>query len=191
VFFDDLSGVFRTLLIGTAAYVGMVAFLRVSGKRTLSKMNAFDLVVTVALGSSLANVLLDEGVDLLQGLVAFALLIALQYLVTWSGLRFPWVRRVVTGEPRLLALRGRALPEELRRARIAEDELQAGLRAKGFAGLDEVEAVVLETDGSLSVLGRTDGAAPALEGVVGGDAPRGRDGAERKRDDASRERDDA
>ena len=165
--FDGLSGVFRTLLVGTLAYVGMVAFLRISGKRTLSKMNAFDLVVTVALGSSLANVLLDEGVDLLQGLAAFALLIALQYAVTWSGLRFPWVRRIVTGEPRLLALRGRPLADEMRRARVAEDELRAALRARGFASLSEVEAVVLETDGSLSVLARAEGPAPALEGVVG------------------------
>ncbi len=52
-------------------------------------------------------------------------------------------------------------------ARVAEDELRAALRARGFASLSEVEAVVLETDGSLSVLARAEGPAPALEGVVG------------------------
>ncbi len=165
--FDGWSGVARTVTVGTLAYVGMIVFLRVSGKRTLTKMNAFDLVVTVALGSSLANVLLDEDVALSQGLVAFALLIGLQYLVTWSGVRFAWVRRVVTGEPYLIASRGRLLPEALRHTRVAADEVRAALREQGFAHLDDVEAVVLETDGSLSVVGRASGEAATLEGVAG------------------------
>ena len=50
----------------------LVIFLRLSGKRTLSKMNAFDLVVTVALGSTLATVLLTKDVALADGALAFA-----------------------------------------------------------------------------------------------------------------------
>ncbi len=168
MFFDDWSIVARTLIVGTLAYVAMVLLLRVSGQRTLAKMNAFDLVVTVALGSALANVLLNEAVALTEGIVAFALLIALQYLVTWSSVRAPWVRRFVTGEPYLVAFQGVMLDEALRRKRVNADDVRAAVRSEGFALLDEVEAVVLETDGSFSVIGRNeDSGTSTLEGVEG------------------------
>jgi uncharacterized membrane protein YcaP (DUF421 family) len=70
------------LLVGFLAYVGVVFLLRLSGRRTLSKMNAFDLIVTVALGSTLATILLDRELPLAEGMLAFALLIGLQFVVT-------------------------------------------------------------------------------------------------------------
>jgi uncharacterized membrane protein YcaP (DUF421 family) len=166
MFFDDWTGVARTLVVGSLAYVAMIVLLRASGKRTLSKMNAFDLIVTVALGSTLANVLLDESVTLAEGVVAFALLIGLQFLVTWSSVRARWVRRVVTGEPQLVALRGELIPGALVRVRVTDDEVLAALRSQGIEFLEEVEAVVLETDGSVSVVRRSDaGGRSSLEGV--------------------------
>lgn len=152
LFFSDLSALGRTALIGVLAYIALIAILRLSGKRTLSKMNAFDLVVTVALGSTLATILLNKDVALAEGALALALLVALQYAITWSSVRFAWVRRAVTGEPALLARDGRCLPQALRRARVTEAEVLAAVRAAGLAELGEVQAVVLETDGSFSVV---------------------------------------
>jgi uncharacterized membrane protein YcaP (DUF421 family) len=166
LFFDGGSGIVRVLLVGGGAYVAMVVFLRVAGQRTLSKMNAFDLVVTVALGSSLASAVLDDGIALAESLTAFGLLIGLQYAVTWSSVRAPWVRRIVTGEPQLLLHRGALLPDALRRARVLPDEVRAAVRAQGRPDLDGIEAVVLETDGSFSVVTDADAAgASSLEGV--------------------------
>ncbi len=65
--FDGWVGIFRVAAAGTVAYLTLVLLLRISGKRTLSKMNAFDLVVTVALGSTLATVLLSSSVALAEG----------------------------------------------------------------------------------------------------------------------------
>ncbi len=161
LFFDEASALLRVALMGVMAYVALVLLLRVSGRRTLSKMNAFDLVVTVALGSILATVILNPGVTLAQGSLAFGLLIAMQYVLTWSSVRWPWVRRLVTGEPALLLYRGEPLPDALLRARVTMDELRSAVRAAGLASLNEVEAVVLETEGSLSVVRRTSGTAQA------------------------------
>jgi len=97
MFFSGWDSLLRTLVVGVLAYVALVVFLRVSGKRTLSKMNAFDLVVTVALGSTLATVLLSKDVALAEGVLAFALLISLQFVVTWSSVRARWVRQLATG----------------------------------------------------------------------------------------------
>ncbi len=166
--FDGWSGIARTLLVGTLAYVSLVVMLRVSGKRTLSKLNAFDFIVTVALGSTLATVLLDDSITLSEGATAFALLIGLQYLVTWTSVRKRWVKRLVTGEPELVAYQGRLLPDAMRRTRVTEDEVRAALRNSGHAGFDDVEAVVLETDGVFSVVGKSEGGGrSAIEGLRG------------------------
>lgn len=160
VFFQDGSTLARTLVVGVLAYAGLVLLLRVTGKRTLSKMNAFDLVVTVALGSTLATILLDKNVTLAQGVLALALLAGLQFAVSWSSVRARWVRRFVTGEPSLLVRRGELLRDAMRRTRITEDEVRAAVRGAGLKAMEDAEAVVLETDGSISVV-RAGSAGPA------------------------------
>ncbi|GGD07760.1 DUF421 domain-containing protein [Halopseudomonas salina] len=157
VFFDGWAGLARTLVVGVMAYVVLIVFLRISGKRTLSKMNAFDLIVTVALGSTLATVLLSKDVALAEGALAFAVLIGLQFIVTWSSVRARWVRRLVTGEPRLLYYQGRLLPQALLGARVTVDEIEAAVRSSGMANLAQAASVILETDGSFSVIKRQDG----------------------------------
>ncbi len=157
MFFSGWESLLRTLVVGVLAYVVLVVFLRVSGNRTLSKMNAFDMVVTVALGSTLATVLLTKDVALADGALAFALLIVLQFIVTWSSVRTRWVRRLVTGEPVMLLYRGEVVPAVLRRTRVTEAEVRAAIRAAGLDSLGAVHAVVLETDGSFSIVRAGDG----------------------------------
>lgn len=167
IFFDSWDTILRTFIIGVLAYVCLVVFLRVSGRRTLSKMNAFDMVVTVALGSTLATILLNRNVALAEGALAFALLISMQYLVTWTSVRVPWVRKMVTGEPALLVYEGRMLSAALKRARVTEDEINAALRAAGKESFAQVKAVVLETDGSFSIVQKEENVAESsLQGVV-------------------------
>jgi uncharacterized membrane protein YcaP (DUF421 family) len=161
----DPSALLRTAVIGVLAYLVLLVFLRVSGKRTLSKMNAFDFVVTVALGSTLANILLNADVSLVQGSLALLLLVTLQFVITWSSVRTRWVRRVATGQPALLLEHGCLIPAAMRRVRVTEDEIHAALRGAGVASLDEAAAVVLETDGSFSVLRNAAGERSTLKGV--------------------------
>jgi uncharacterized membrane protein YcaP (DUF421 family) len=163
MFFDSWTGLLRVVVVGTLAYAILVLLLRATGKRTLSKMNAFDLVVTVALGSTLATVLLSKDVALAEGVVAFALLVLLQYAITWLSVRSDRVRTLVKAEPCLLLRDGRFLPEAMRRERVTEDEVQAAARAQGIASLQVVAAVVLETDGSFSVI-RRDSTSPSENG---------------------------
>jgi uncharacterized membrane protein YcaP (DUF421 family) len=172
MFFDDWFGLLRVLVVGTLAYASLVLLLRVSGKRTLSKMNAFDLVVTVALGSTLATVLLTNDVALLEGVLALALLIGLQLAIAWLSVRSERVQEFVKAQPRLLLHRGRMLPAALREERVTEEEVRAAARAQGIGSLGEVDAVVLETDGSFSVLKQA-GDGTALANVAGGAADDG------------------
>jgi uncharacterized membrane protein YcaP (DUF421 family) len=142
----------RTLVTGACAYAALVLLVRVAGKRTLSKMNAFDLVVTVALGSTLASTLTSQDVTIAQGILALTLLIGLQFVITWLSVRSARVREITRSEPTLIAYGGRPLDDALRRERMTHGELEAAVRDAGVGALDDVAAVVLETDGTVSVV---------------------------------------
>lgn len=150
--FGEPQILLRTLLVGVLAYLGLVVMLRVSGKRTLSQFNAFDFIVTVALGSTLATVLVSSEVRLVQGLVAFAVLIGMQLVITWSSLRLRAVARLAKSEPTVLAYRGRPLSDAMRRERVLETELAAALRENGLARVEEADLVIMETDGTITVV---------------------------------------
>lgn len=152
MFFEGWAGLYRTLVVGVLAYVALVLLLRVSGKRTLSKWNAFDLIVTVALGSSLATALLSKQVPLSQGILGFAVLIVLQFVVTWLSVRYKPVQRLIKAQPSLLLKKGEFLKDAMRRERVTESEIRAALRGQGIGDASGVEAVVLETDGSFSII---------------------------------------
>ncbi|MGK7865426.1 DUF421 domain-containing protein [Falsiroseomonas sp. E2-1-a4] len=150
--FQDWTSLLRVLLVGSLAYPALVLFLRISGKRTLAKLNAFDLVVTVALGSTLATVLLNRSVSLAEGLVALLLLIGLQFLVAWLSVRSARFSDLVKSEPTLLLHHGRLLETAMRNQRVTEAEMLAALRSGGLSGPEKAESVVLETDGTMSVV---------------------------------------
>ena len=158
-----LDSFIRIVTVGFLAYIGLIIFLRISGKRTLTKLNAFDLVITVALGSTLATILLDSSISLLEGLTAFALLILLQYVITFFSIHSKWFNNIIKSEPSLLFLNGQFLRSTMKKERIKEIEILQAIRNSGSGSTEKVTAVVLETDGSLSVISSEPG--NALENV--------------------------
>lgn len=168
MFFDNADDLYRVVLVGTLAYIGCVVLMRISGNRTLSKMNSFDLVVTVAFGSTLSSILITKAIALAEGLLAIALLVALQYLMTWLSVRSSAVNSLIKTAPTLLLKDGCMLDDAMKRVRITKDEIRTAVRQIGLGSLDKVAAVVLETDGSLSVIpGEKMGSGSAFEGIDG------------------------
>lgn len=170
MFFSSWDALLRVLIVGTLAYAALVLVLRISGKRTLSKMNAFDLVVTVALGSTLASTILSKSTTLLEGVLALALLVGLQYVITWLSVRSDAFQSLVKSKPTLIYFRGRFLEDAMAEERVTTEEVRAAIREHGSSQMDGCEAVVLETDGSFSVLElATDTPHHALANVEGVD----------------------
>ena len=149
--FQDWEGVARTVVVGLLAYLTLVVFLRVSGKRTLAKLNAFDLVVTVALGSTLSAILLQESVALAEGAVALAVLIGAQFAVTFLSVRSDGFAKAVRSEPSLLARHGAFNDRAMVRERVTRDEALSAVRASGGRGIADVASLILESDGTISV----------------------------------------
>jgi len=152
MWFDSGADILRIVLIGTAAYVTLVIVLRISGKRTLGQLHAFDFVVTVALGSILATILLNSDVSWAEGAAAFALVAALQFAVAWVSTRWRGARATVTSPPALLLVDGKLRPEALRAHRLTASEVRQAIRSSGNGDLATIGAVVLETNGTFDTI---------------------------------------
>ncbi len=150
--FDNLNGLLRVLVVAPLAYVAVILVLRSAGKRALAKLNAFDLVVTVALGSTLATVVLSKDVALAEGALAFAALALLQWLVSRFSTAWSGFANAVRSQPRLLLENGHFVENALEAERVTRDEAVQAIRDQGIGRLNEVAAVVLESDGSMSVI---------------------------------------
>ena len=152
LFFSSWSSLFRIVAVGIPAYVALVLVLRIGGKRTLSKFNAFDFVVTVAFGSILAAGLTSKSLTLIDVVAAFAVLVLLQFLITFASVRSPRWDTSVKSEPRLLCHRGVLLHDAMQSERITEREVMAAIREQGYDDLSQIHSVVLETNGTMSVV---------------------------------------
>ena len=155
-FFNTWSDIVRVLVLGIAGYIALIFFLRVSGKRTLSKLNAFDFVITVALGSTFGSFILSKDISLSEGLTGLAVLIWLQHMISWLTVRSDFIKGVVRGEPTLVYYNGEYLKDAMKRSRVVESEIEQSVRNEGHANLEDVGAVILETDGSFSIIGRSE-----------------------------------
>jgi uncharacterized membrane protein YcaP (DUF421 family) len=151
-FFDGWEPIGRIVVVGTLGYMALVVLLRAAGKRTMARMNTFDFVITVTLGASFGRILTTREVGLAEAVTAFAVLIALQYLVGWIRVRSPAFARAIDSPPSLLYFRGRFLHDAMRRERITEAELLNTIRKQGLGSFEKVEAVILEADGRYAVI---------------------------------------
>lgn len=167
MFFAGWTSLVRVLLVGVPAYLLVLAFLQVAGKHSLAKTNAYGLVITVALGSALASAVITKQVSLADGAVAIALLLGLQYLFSTLASRWRLAERMLTQRPTLLLRNGKLLHDALRRERVTDAEVRAAVRKQGLDSLERAGAVVLETDGSFSVLPTVGPMPSALEDVEG------------------------
>ncbi len=133
-------------------FVFAIMLMRALGKRTTAQMNNFDWIITVAIGSLASSGILLKDVSISDAAIAILVLGVCQWSTTWLVIQAPWLSRLIKPTPRLLVHRGELLTPALRKERISTDELYGRLREHGFVDLDRVMAVVLETDGRMTVI---------------------------------------
>ena len=139
------------MTLSVIGFAALFTMLRVSGKRTLSKLNVFDFVFVVAVGSVFASSIISKDVTLVEGLAALGTLIVIQLVLAELAARYPAAERLINGEPTLLLSHGKFIPGALRKERVTEEEVRAAIREKGVTRVEDVDAVIMENDGTLSV----------------------------------------
>lgn len=148
----NIVNLLRITGVSFIVYIFALFVLRLSGKRTLLKMNAFDFIITVSLGTVFGNILINQDDKLWEGVLIFCLLLLFQYGTSTFSSRSDVFSRIVKAHPTLLFYDGQYFEHHLKKERIPKSEVMQAIREQGIGKIEEVAAVVLETDGAISVL---------------------------------------
>ncbi|ARU16455.1 DUF421 domain-containing protein [Croceicoccus marinus] len=173
-FFSSAGHVLRSGLSAAILFVVIIVLIRLLGKRATGQMSNFDWIISVTVGSLAASGILLKEVSLADVILAITVIGVLQWSTAWLASRSVWFERLVRAKPRLLVHKGRLLEEDMRRERISRHEIFAYLRANGYVGPEEANWVVLENDGTMTVIPRQDAGfddAGLLDDVVWSSSP--------------------
>ncbi len=155
----------RIVAIGIMAYIALIVMLRVAGKRSLTELNAFDLVISVSLGSVFGSILLDSTVSIFDGMAAFFVLIGMQWVFSKFAMKSKGFNNLAKNKAVLLYYRGSYNLENMKKERIKKEEIIQEARMDGNSSMEQVQAVVLESNGKFSILKKVDDKENALENL--------------------------
>ncbi len=139
------------------AIVGLLfVFLltRVVGRRELSSMQPFDLILLVMIGDLVQQGITQNDFSVTGMLLVGSTVALLTVAISYTNFRFPRLRPILEGEPVLVVQDGKPIERNLRRNRITMEELAALARGQQFGSLDDVQWAVLETSGQISFIPR-------------------------------------
>ncbi|HSD07991.1 DUF421 domain-containing protein [Flavobacterium sp.] len=151
VFFKDWQSIGYVAMTTVIGFITLFLFVRISGKRTLAKLNAFDFVVTIALGSTLSYMMLAL-VPLIEGVVVLFLIIIMQYVFALSARSSVKMEKFINTVPQIVFYNGKFQEKVLSSETITKDEVYAAIRNAGIDQMDEVKAVVMELNGTMTVI---------------------------------------
>ncbi|UMG91100.1 DUF421 domain-containing protein [Nocardioides sp. TF02-7] len=144
-----------TVVYSVLVFFLLMAVLRVMGKRELSEMSAFDLVILFVIGDLIAEAVVSEDTSFSGAFVAVATFALLTIAMSWLSFRFPRLENVLDGAPTVIVRDGVPDEEAMRRERITVYDLHEAARGNGIEDVDEIELALLEPDGSFSFFTRS------------------------------------
>ena len=137
-------------------FIGVIIITRIAGLRTFAKMSSIDFASTIAIGSVIAAVIMNEDQSIMKGVAAIAFIIILQFSSSYLQRKYLWFRKLVTNKPVELLRKGKISKDNLRLTGVSENDLMAKLREANALNLNNVLSVVLETTGDISVIHSSD-----------------------------------
>lgn len=160
---------FRTVLI----YIALITTMRLMGKRQIGELEVTDLVTTFLLSEIASLPITDRSIPVVYALIPMITLLTLEVLSSYILVRAPRLKSLLSARPTVLMCGGRLDPLALREARVTVEELMCEVRQQGLTSLEQVECVILEKNGKLTVLPHAKHAPPTADdlGVDVQDSP--------------------
>ena len=141
------------VLRATLAYFFILLLMRVVGRRELSTLEPFDLIMLVVIGDLIQQGVTQNDFSVVGLMIAGGTIAVLQMGVSWIGFRSPTkVGVVIEGEPMVLVEDGKWIEKNLRRERLTEDEVLSDARRDSISRLDQIEWAILETGGEITFI---------------------------------------
>jgi uncharacterized membrane protein YcaP (DUF421 family) len=133
-------------------YAFIVLVMRVIGRRELSSMTPFDLVLLIVLGDAIQQGLTQDDYSVTGAILAVATIASLQVFTSYLSFRSSRARKVLEGEPIVVVDHGEIVQHNLKRERMTEDEVAEEMRQQQIGSLDEVDWAIIESNGSISFI---------------------------------------
>jgi uncharacterized membrane protein YcaP (DUF421 family) len=144
------------VLRGCVIFFFLYVLMRVIGRRELSSLEPFDLILLVVLGDAVQQGLTQDDYSLTGAFLAIGTIAMLQLAVSFTNFRFPKLRSMIDGEPIVVVQDGKPIEKNLRRERVTPDDLAAAMRRQGIGTIDDVQWAVMETSGVISFIKKSD-----------------------------------
>jgi uncharacterized membrane protein YcaP (DUF421 family) len=142
------------VLRAAVAFLFVLFLTRVIGRRELSSLEPFDLIMLVMIGDLVQQGVTQNDFSLTGMLLVGGTIGVLTVLVSYAGWKFPFLRPALEGQPIIVVQDGEPIQRNLARNRITVDEVRAAARYEGIASLADVEWAVLETGGRITFIKR-------------------------------------
>lgn len=144
---------FTHIIISTACvYLFIILALRILGKTELAQLSITDLIFVLLISNAVQNAMVGSDTSLTGGLLAASVLFILNFLLKKLKYKFPKFKGLIEGSPVILIYKGKIQIENCKRNGITEDELLQAIREHGSHSIEEVDSLILETDGNISVV---------------------------------------
>ncbi|UWG99208.1 DUF421 domain-containing protein [Dehalobacter sp. DCM] len=147
-----LIGIVRTIIL----YLIIVLVLRVMGKRQIGQLQPFELVIILMISELAVIPSQDSGIPLIAGLFPVIMLLLLGLAISELALKSEKARGIICGTPTILINKGQIMEDQLRKLRYNLSDLLEQLRAKNMFNIADVDYAILETNGQLSVIPKSD-----------------------------------
>jgi uncharacterized membrane protein YcaP (DUF421 family) len=144
------------VLRGIVVFAFLYVLMRMIGRRELSSLEPFDLILLIVLGDAVQQGLTQDDYSLTGAFLAIGTIAILQVAVSYANFRFPKLRPVLDGEPIVVVQDGKPIERNMRRERVTIEDLAAAARQQNIAKLEDVQWAVMETSGAISFIKKTD-----------------------------------
>ena len=151
------------VLRATAMFAVLYLLLRLLGKRELSQMTPFEMVVIVVMGDLIQQGVTHNDFSVTGATLAIITFAFWAVVLSWASYLSPAAERLLEGQPRIIVKDGELLLGSLRRDRLTPGEVETEMRLAGIATMSDVAWAILETNGKISFIRKADGSTPSRQ----------------------------
>ena len=147
---------FTLLTRSVILYILILFLLRIMGKRQLGEMQPFELVITLIIADLATIPMAETALPLIQGIIPLLTLVCIHYLICLLSRKSLFFRKLINGKPIILLDPDGINYENLKRVNMTFNDLMEGIRTAGYFNLEELLYVILQTNGSMTVVNRSE-----------------------------------
>lgn len=133
-------------------YFLVIFAVRLMGKRQLGELQPSELVITILVSNIATLPIEDADIPVIMGATPILALVCFEVIMSWLSLKFPGLRKIISGSPKIIIREGKTDPQVMKELRYSVDDLLTALRGKDIFDISEVQYAVVETTGSVSVM---------------------------------------